>query len=109
MLSAVFLFRERVRNMSDFSFWNIYYPVLAALISSVAVFETVHFGIGYLMHKRQAKKYLEFQEKVQSGEIEMPPEMMGPMMPGMMGSYPFEIYPPPTTSGGDSSGTGQYL
>ena len=109
MSSAVFLCEERTQNMHDFGFTDIFYPVLAALVSSVVIFESVHFGVTYLMAKRQMKKYLEFQEKIQSGEIELPPEMMGQMAPGMMGQSPFGVYPTASGSGEPIHGSGQYL
>ncbi len=95
--------------MDGIGFWDLYWPMLAALISSVIVFEAGHIGVSYLMAKQQMKKYLDFQEKVKSGEIEIPPEMMGHMMggmPGMEEQPPFGSYPTATISG---EGPGQYL
>jgi len=101
--------------MSGINFWDLYWPVVAALFTSVVVSEIFHIGFSYLMAKQQVKKYLEFQEKVKSGEIEVPPEMMGHMMggiPGMEGQSSFSFHPttPPTTASGEKdSGPGQYL
>ena len=89
--------------MDGLGFWDIYWPVLAALISSVVVFEAFQLGLSYYITKNQMRKYAEFQEKVQSGEIEVTPEMLESMMPGV-GAPPFDLRPT-TISGGH----GQYL
>ena len=108
MSSAVFLLEEKVQNMNDFGFWDLFWPMLAALVTSVVIFESTQLGFSYWMARRQLKKYLEFQEKVKSGEIKMSPELIQQMAPGMMGSVPFDF---PTTSGSDKSvhSSGQYL
>ena len=98
--------------MTDLGFWDIYLPILGAILSSMAIFETLHLGLGYLQAKQQMQKYLEFQEKLQSGEIELPPELMqmsGSPMGGPMGMFPGMMPPTqgdPTVSG---EGPGQYL
>ena len=99
--------------MTDLSFWDIYFPVLIALLSSVALLETVHIGLGYLYNRYQIKKYMEFQEKIKSGEIELPPELLDQMESPSLGRYrgmfPGMVPPNqavPTVSG---EGPGQYL
>ena len=55
--------------MHDFGFWDIFTPVLAALVTAITISEAAHFGYTYWMARRQMKKYLEFQEKINSGEM----------------------------------------
>ena len=94
--------------MDDISFGTIFWPALSALVTSVIIFETFQFCMNYWVTKRQMLKYLEMQRKIESGEIEMSPEMMYNMMPGMGGPLPPEAHP--TVSGqGDDASAGQYL
>jgi len=101
--------------MDSLGFWDIYWPILAAMVSSVAIFEAFHFSISWYLSKRQLKKYTEFQEKVESGEIEIPPELLGQMggsaLGGHMGMFPGMMPPTPgnTTASGEGKSPGQYL
>ncbi len=101
--------------MDSLGFWDIYWPVVAAMVSSVAIFEALHFGVSWYLSKRQLKKYMEFQEKVESGEIEIPPELLSQMggsaLGGHMGMFSGMMPPTPgnpTVSGEDKT-PGQYL
>ena len=89
------------------TFWTIYCPVFAALLSAFAVTEIFHFTLGYYFHKKQEKARKEFEAKVASGEIN-PMEMM---FGGGFGPPGLDF--PPTTSGekpeGPSVSHGQYL
>ena len=99
--------------MSGLSFWDIYFPIVAALITAVMLSEIGHFALNYYYAKKQAEKYLELQEKIKSGEIEIPPEILSQMegspFGGQMGMFPGMMAPTqsgPTTSG---ESPGQYL
>jgi hypothetical protein len=99
--------------MTDLSFWDIYLPVLTAILSSIALFELAHVGLSYLYTKHQMQKYLDFQAKVQSGEIEMPPELLGQMggspLGGHMGMFPGAMPPGQGGTTVSGEGPGQYL
>ena len=92
-------------------FWQIYCPVLAALISAFAVTEFLHICVGYYVHKKQAKLQEELEAKLASGEI-TPMEMMfgGAGMPGTGSPGMMDIPSRPTASGNGVDLThGQYL
>lgn len=96
----------------EFSFWDIYCPVLAAFATATIFFEGVHFIIGLIAAKRQLKRIQE-QAKLMMEQgggfpgMEGNPLMMFDMNPNMYGGGPF----PPTVSGNsdDHRGHGQYL
>lgn len=90
--------------MLDLSFWDIYCPALAALISSLIFYHGTIFCINYAMVRRHMKKYEDFQEKVAKGEIT--PEMLGITAPGARG---FPSAPNTTASGSEPPAAGQYL
>lgn len=94
------------------SFWSIYLPVFAALVSAFATTELFHLALGYHLHKKQEKLRKEFEEKVARGEID-PMQMMF----GAMGPPPgMSFNPIPTVEGTENvttsaskEGHGQYL
>ncbi len=90
--------------MHDLSFWSIYFPVLAAFITSTLLFEVINFGLSYWHAKKQLKRYEEMQEKIAKGEVT--PEMLGYMM-GNPEGMPVGFGGLPTASGAES--IGQYL
>jgi len=101
--------------MDSLGFWDIYWPILAAMVSSVAIFEAFHLSINWYLSKLQLKKYMELQEKIESGEIKLPPELLnhmgGSSLGGHMGMFPGMVPPgqgSPTVSG-ENKGPGQYL
>ncbi len=91
--------------MDNFSFGSIYWPVLAALLSSTFILEVVSFGFRYRQFKKQEKMYQEMERKIASGE--MSPEAFAPLMSDF-GSIRIPMEPPqgnypPTASGGHGS------
>ena len=96
--------------MNDPSFWSIYCPILAALLSSVVIFEAVHISLTRWLAKRQMKKLKKIQEKINSGEISM--DDLGEMFPGMIMGAPMEVpYDIPVAASGTEPppAAGQYL
>lgn len=102
----------------EFSFWDIYCPVLAALVSATIFFEIIHFGLAYFHAKRQAKKTQEWEDKLKAQGID--PSQMGIMdlFGGQYGGAPFPMggvdIPPVPSSGTDGGyanheGHGQYI
>jgi len=88
--------------MNSLNFGDIFWPVIAALLSSTIILEAVSFGLRYHQFKKQEKLYREMERKMASGEI--PPEALGPMMSDF-GSIKLPMNYPrdnnhPTTSGG---------
>ena len=83
-----------------FTFWQIYFPVLAAGVSSFVVAGGLHMGIGYYFHKKQERHQKEFEDKVAKGEVD---PLEGMPMSGFLDR--------PTVSGqeGPKDGIGQYL
>jgi hypothetical protein len=51
-------------------FWQIYLPVLAALVSSFVITTLFDIGMTYLVHKKQESARKEFETKVARGEID---------------------------------------
>ncbi len=94
-------------------FWSIYFPVLAALVSSFAISELFQMGLGYYLHRKQTKLREEFEAKVASGEINPMEMMFGPDGPGGFGGPSMPGMPPLPTISGEADGVntahGQYL
>jgi len=94
------------------SFIEIYFPTLAAFVSSAILLEVLNYGLGKFMVRRQEnkfkaleKKFLEMQER---GE-EPTPEMMEQLMSYMYTQVPpgsMPAVPPPARS---EQSTGHYL
>lgn len=92
--------------MFNLTFGDIYYPVLTAFITSTIIFEILHFGINYWLTTRQFNDYRTIQDKLRNGEIQLTEEMLEAMPQNMDGmSFNF----PPTSSGTNKVGVGQYL
>ncbi len=95
-------------------FWQIYWPVFAAIVSAFGVSELFSMGLGYYLHRKQTKLRAEFEAKIASGEINPMEMMFGPDGPGGSGGpggMP-GMPPLPTTSGetpGANSIHGNYV
>lgn len=88
------------------TFWQIFWPVFAALLSSFVITETFHFGISYYMLKKQDKARKELEAKIARGEVDPMSMMFGGYSPAE-----FDL-PLPTASGeklGSEASHGQYL
>lgn len=92
--------------MDSLSFWDIFCPVLGALMLTTLFFEAINFALAYWQSKRQMAKYEEFQEKMEKGEVT--PEMLGYMVANS-GGMPVGFEGPPTASGSEARPSGQYL
>lgn len=95
------------------SFLELYFPMLAAFVSSAILLEILNYVLGRFMSRRQEnklkaleKKFLEMQE---SGE-EPTPEMVAELMPYLQ-QIPFGSMPalPPVPKPGSGESTGHYL
>jgi hypothetical protein len=94
------------------TFWDIYFPASAALVSTFVVKELYQIAIGFYLHKKQEKLRKEFEAKVESGEIDPMDFLTGIQGMGDMGEggVPMSGMPQlPTASGGTNEGHGQYL
>lgn len=89
------------------TFWTIYCPVFAALLSAFLITEVFHFSLEYYVHKKQEKTPRELKARIASGEIDPMSMMFGE------GSSPGRDFPLPVASGDKPSGSeishGQYL
>ncbi len=94
-------------------FWQIFFPVFAAMIAAFAITELFQMGLGYYIHRKQSRLRAEFEAKVASGEINPMEMMFGPDGPGGFGGPGMPGMPPPPTASGETNGvsnaTGQYL
>jgi hypothetical protein len=93
------------------TFWQIYFPVFAAGVSSFLVAGSLHMGVGYYFHKKQQRRQKEFETKVANGEIDPLGAMSGGVFNMEEHEFPVDRFARPTASGqeGPKDGIGQYL
>ncbi len=85
-------------------FWQIYWPVFAAVVSAFGVSELFQMSLGYYLHRKQNKLREEFEAKVASGEINPMEMMFGAGGPGGFGGPAIPGMPPPPTASGETTG-----
>ncbi len=90
------------------SFWMIFWAVLLALLAHFVIVETIGFLATRWLQRKQARLVAEFQQKIDSGELNPMDFVSG--MPGEAGGG-FPPFPQPTASGtlGTLEPHGQYL
>lgn len=100
----------------ELNFWDVYCPVLAALVSATIFFEAIHFGLAYFHARRQAKRMQEWEEKLKAQGIDPNQMNIMDLFGGQYGGSPFpvgmdmpEVPASGTNRGYADPGTGQYL
>jgi hypothetical protein len=95
------------------TFWSIFWPALAALLSWAVIMEIFQFAMHYWADKKRAQKIAELQERWNElkEKGEMPPmDMLANFLPADMNQYAPPHPPLLTTSGeADQEPHGQYL
>lgn len=94
------------------SFWTIYFPTLAAFITSAVFLEVANFALNRFLINRQEKKYRALEKRfleMQARGEEPTPEMMAELMPYLQ-QMPYGGMPvPPAPKSGPGESTGHYL
>lgn len=89
------------------TFWQIFCPVFAALISTFVFAELLNFGVRYYFHRKQKRVRKELETKIANGEIDPMDMLFEGFDPSNFG------YPPSTISGNENNSArashGQYL
>ena len=77
------------------TFWQIYFPVLVAMLSFFVITEFVGFCLSLLLRKKSQAAQEEYEAKMASGEIANPMEIMF----GGGGNFGMTVAPTPVASG----------
>lgn len=94
------------------SFLELYFPMLAAFVSSAIVLEVLNYAVSKFMIRRQEKKFKSLEKKMiemyERGE-EPTQEMMAELLPYMQQMPPGGMPAAPAPKPGSGEGTGHYL
>lgn len=95
------------------SFLELYFPTLAAFVSSAILLEGLNFVLSKFMVRRQENKLKALKKKLLEMQLrgeEPTPEMLAELMPYMYNQMPLSDMPVATTpKPGSEQGTGHYL